>query len=354
MKTAVLGTGKMGVWFAKFCKENGDHVILAGRDPQKLQKLGKELGVETAGFKEATQSADRILICVSISAFEEVVKQIAPSIRDGQVVMDVCSIKEYPVQVMHDHIKQGVVLGTHPLFGPGSKGVKHKTYILTPTNPAEEKYAKEFKTWLDKEEAHTFIMTPQKHDELMSVVLGLTHFLGLAACETLMEQPDFAETKQVAGTTYRMLFTLAEATALETPDLFANLQTKLPRVRKVEEQLIKHTQEWLDLIKKQDSAAIVKRMEQLKAKLNQTDSGFANSYDVMYKLLESTEKKQNSRRTKPNPDFPRLFTPFCNFSRRNKTPIQAQKTKSKPKQAPQKTMGVVACDLHKEQAFACF
>ncbi len=43
MNTAVLGTGKMGVWFAKFCKENGDHVILAGRDPQKLQRLGKEL-----------------------------------------------------------------------------------------------------------------------------------------------------------------------------------------------------------------------------------------------------------------------------------------------------------------------
>jgi prephenate dehydrogenase len=133
-------------------------------------------------------------------------------------------------------------------------------------------------------------MSPQKHDELISVVLGLPHFLGLAACETLLEQKDFAETKQIAGTTYRMLFTLAEATALETPDLFANLQTKLPQVRKVEEQFIANAQEWLDLIKQNDSQGIMRRMDQLKAKLLSTDSDFAKSYEVMYRMLEATEK----------------------------------------------------------------
>ncbi len=291
MRTTVLGSGKMGVWFAKWCNEKGDHVVLAGRDPQKLEQLKQELGVEvTSNFQEACKEADRILICVSISSFEEVVKQIAPVIHTGQAVMDVCSIKEYPVRVMHENIKQGLVLGTHPLFGPGSKGVAHKTYILTPTNEAEEKYAAEFKLWLDKQGAHTFVFSPQKHDELMAVVLGMPHFLGLAACETLMAQPNFAQTKEVAGTTYRMLFTLAEATAMETPDLFANLQTKLPQVRQMEEQFIQNAQAWLELIKNKNQAAIVKRMEQLREKLQQTDPEFAKSYEVMYRMLEATEK----------------------------------------------------------------
>jgi prephenate dehydrogenase len=291
MRTAVLGSGKMGVWFAKWCTEKGDHVVLAGRDQHKLEQFKQEIGVETTtNFQEACKGVDRILICVSITAFEEVVKQIAPVIHEGQAVMDVCSIKEYPVQVMHDYIKQGLVLGTHPLFGPGSKGVAHKTYILTPTNPAEEKYALEFQKWLDKEGAHTFVLSPQKHDELMAVVLGMPHFLGLAACETLMAQPNFMQTKEVAGTTYRMLFTLAEATALETPDLFANLQTKLPQVKKLEEQFIANAQAWLDLVKSKNQAAIVKRMEQLHQKLEQTDPEFAKSYEVMYRMLEATEK----------------------------------------------------------------
>ena len=81
-------------------------------------------------------------------------------------------------------------------------------------------------------------MSPQKHDQLMSVVLGLPHFLGLVACETLLEQKDFPETKKMAGTTYRMLFTLAEVAALETPDLYANLQMKLPEMGKIEDLYI--------------------------------------------------------------------------------------------------------------------
>jgi prephenate dehydrogenase len=290
MKTAILGAGKMGVWFAKFCKEKGDTIVIADRNAEKLAKLKKELNVETADFACAVKDADRVLICVSISSFEEIVKKISPSIHQGQVVMDVCSIKEFPVNVMHQYLKGALVLGTHPVFGPGSNGVKHKAYVLTPTNPQEQAYAEEFKVWLEKEEAHVFIMTPKKHDELMSVVLGLPHFLGLAACETLLEQPSFGESKKLAGTTYRMLFTLAEATAQETPDLYANVQTKLAGLGKIEELFIANAEQWLDLMKKKDSGAIIDRMERLKAKLAKVDSDYDKSYEVMYKMLESTEK----------------------------------------------------------------
>jgi prephenate dehydrogenase len=124
----------------------------------------------------------------------------------------------------------------------------------------------------------------------MSVVLGLPHFLGLVACETLLDQKAFPETKLLAGTTYRMLFTLAEATALETPDLYANLQMKLPDMGKIEDLYIDKAQEWLDLIKQKNPQAIVDRMEQLKAKLLKVDPDFAESYEVMYKMLEATEK----------------------------------------------------------------
>ncbi|MFB3888508.1 MAG: prephenate dehydrogenase/arogenate dehydrogenase family protein [Candidatus Bathyarchaeia archaeon] len=299
MKTAVLGAGKMGVWFTKLCKEKGDTVILSDRNREKLTKLGNELGVETTpDFTEAVKAADTVMICVSISAFEDVVKKIGPSIRDGQVVMDICSIKEFPVRVMHENIKHGLVLGTHPVFGPGSKGVKHKAYILTPTNEAEAKYAESFKQWLEKQEARVFVMSPKKHDQLMSVVLGLPHFLGLVACETLLEQKNFAETKQVAGTTYRMLFTLAEATALETPDLFANLQMNLPEMGKIEELYIANAREWLALIRKKDPQAIADRMEQIKAKLLKADPDFAESYEVMYRMLEATEKSEPATRKK--------------------------------------------------------
>jgi prephenate dehydrogenase len=288
--TAILGAGKMGVWFVKFCKENGETVILADRKKEKLSRLSKELGVETADFAEAVMKADNVIICVSISAFEDVVKQIAPAVREGQNVLDICSVKEQPVRIMHQYIKNATILGTHPVFGPGSKGARNKAYILTPTTKKENAFAEKYKGWLEKVGARVFIMTPQKHDQLMSVVLGMPHFVGLVACDTLLEQPDFLETKKVAGTTYRMLFTLAEATALETPDLYANLQTSLPEMGNIENLFIKKAEEWLNLVKKKDTAAIVKKLEKLKAKLVATDGEFEKSYETMYKMLEAAEK----------------------------------------------------------------
>jgi len=289
MRTAVLGAGKMGIWFAKWCIEKGDTVVLADRNSQKLSKLKGELGVETADFPTAVRGVDRVLICVSISSFEEIIKKIAPVVSKGQPVMDISSIKEYPVNIMHKYLKDALVLGTHPVFGPGSHGVKNKAYVLTPTNPEEEAYAKEFHRWLEKEEAHVFIMTPKKHDELMSLILGFPHFLGLAACETLLAQPAFSESKKLAGTTYRMLFTLAESVAQETPDLYANVQTKLPGLGKIEELFIVYAQEWIDLMKKKDTIEIMARMDRLRAKLAKADKDYDKSYETMYKMLESTE-----------------------------------------------------------------
>jgi len=289
MRIAVLGAGKMGVWFAKFFLAEGYSVVVADRKKEKLSKLKKELPVETADFAEAVANADRVLICVSISAFEETVKKISPAVRNGQIVMDICSIKDFPVKTMHQHLKGGLVLGIHPVFGPGSTTIENKTFVLTPTTHEEEAFAADFKKLLETKKARVFVMSPQKHDELMSVVLGLPHFIGLVACDTLLEQADYPETKDVAGTTYRMLFTLAEVAALENPELFASLQLSLPELEKLENSFIEKATEWLNLIKQKDHAAIASRMERLKAKLMKASGDYERSYEIMYKMLEAAE-----------------------------------------------------------------
>jgi len=290
MKIAILGAGKMGVWFARFFQEEGYSVVLADRNGKKLERLKEELAVQTAGFVEAVQKADWVLICVSMNAFEAVAKTIGSHIVKGQIVMDICSVKEEPVRIMHKHIEEGLVLGTHPVFGPGSSGVKNKAFILTPTTRQEEEFAKDFKIWLEAKKARVFVVTPHKHDELMSVVLGFPHFAGLVACDTLLEMKDYPQTKDVAGTTYRMLFTLAEATAMEKPELFSSLQFSLPEMEKIEKLFIEKANEWLNLIKQKDSGAIAARMNDLKSKLARASPSYEKSYETMYRMLVAAEK----------------------------------------------------------------
>lgn len=52
---------------------------------------------------------------------------------------------------------------------------------------------------------------------------------------------------------------------------------------------ITKAKEWLSLIQSKDTEAIVKRMAKLKTELVEADEEFAKSYEVMYKMLESTE-----------------------------------------------------------------
>ena len=87
-----------------------------------------------------------------------------------------------------------------------------------------------------------------------------------------------------------MLFTLAEATALETPDLYAAVQTNLSNLGEIEDLFMTKAQELLALIKSGDQKAIAQHLEQVKKKLAKADSEFTKSYDDMYKMLESTEK----------------------------------------------------------------
>jgi prephenate dehydrogenase len=289
MKVAIIGAGKMGRWFTRFFLEEGDSVIVSSRSEGKLLKLKAEFGIEIASNVDAVKRADRILICVPIENFEEVVKEIHSHIRPDQVVMDICSIKEIPVKIMREYIKTGTTLGTHPVFGPGVKSIRDQNFILTPADRKEERFAENFKRWLEKRGANVFIMSPRRHDELMSVVLGLPHFLGLVVCDTLLDYGNFLETKRVAGASFKMLLTLAEAVASEETGFYASLQMRLPEIEKIEGLFLEKSREWLDVVRRKDRSAFADKMELVKRRLKEIDPDYAKSYEVMHRLLETVK-----------------------------------------------------------------
>lgn len=287
MRVAIIGAGKMGRWFTRFFLEEGDSVIVSSRTKEKLLKIRDEFGVEIAENVNAVKNADRVLICVPVENFEDVVKEIHSYIRSEQVVMDICSVKEIPVKIMHKYIKTGATLGTHPVFGPGVKSIKDQNIILTPISNKEKVFAENFKSWLEERQANVFIMSPRKHDELMSVVLGLPHFLGLVVCDSLLDYGNFLETRRVAGASYKLLLTLAEAVASEETEFYASLQMNLPEIEKIEGLFFEKAREWLNLVRRKDRLAFANKMELVKSRLMEVNPDFAKSYEVMHRLLEA-------------------------------------------------------------------
>jgi len=287
VRIAIIGgTGKMGLWLANYLVNDGHEVVLVGRSEEKLGKARAQLNVETTTSLEAVKDADAVLISVTIDSFEEVVEKLSPHLRPEQTIVDITSIKTMPVEVMHRHIKNGLVLGTHPVFGPGAKGIRDQNFVLTPTNNRETELAQKIRGYLEARGARVTMMSPEEHDEMMAVILGLAHFIAIVSADALLHFKRLNQTKQISGTTYRLLLTLVESVISEDPELYASLQMNLPGISETEEVFQRSLTTWADIIKNKDRQQFVRRMKSLKDSLEKSDSDFGKAYENMYKLLE--------------------------------------------------------------------
>ena len=289
MRIAIIGAGKMGRWFTRFFVGEGDSVVVSSRTREKLLKIRDELGIEVADSNvEAVEGADWVLVCVPLENLEAVLEEISSHIRSDQVVMDICSIKEIPVNLLHKYVKKGTTLGTHPVFGPGAKSIEGQNFVLTPVNDEEKRFAVEFRGWLEERGGKVVVMSPRRHDELMSLVLGFPHFVGLVAGDALMNNSDFVEAKQVGGASYRLLLTLAGAVASEEPGFYSNLHMSLPEMEKIEGLFLEKVEEWLKLVMAKDCGGFSRKMKEVKKRLQELDPDYELYYRLMYRLLDDS------------------------------------------------------------------
>jgi len=277
----------MGRWFANFLLKDGKQVIITGRNQSKLLRAKRQLGVEVADNVEAVKNSDVVVLSVPLDNFEEVVKEISPYIRPEQVIVDITSVKVLPLDIMHKYVKSGVVLGVHPMFGPGAKDVAGQNFVLTPTNEEAMALARKVKEYLEVKGAKATIMTPEEHDEMMAIVLGLSHFVAIASADTLFSFDKLKQAAAISGTTYKVLLMLVESVISEDPELYASLQMSLPNLAETEKLFQEKVRTWADLVKTKDRQKFVERMTHLKDRLREADPNFKKSYENIYKLLES-------------------------------------------------------------------
>ena len=286
LKTAIIGgSGKMGKWFARFLSQDGKEVIIAGRNQSRLLAVQRELGVQVASIEEAVKTADVVLLSVTIDSFEEVVRRISSFVRPDQLVVDITSVKQMPVDIMHKYLK-GTVLGTHPVFGPGARDLVSQNFVLTPTNEAENELAQKAKEYLEAKGARVSIMTPREHDEMMAVVLGLAHFISIVSADTLAGVGKLPQLKAIGGSTYRVLVTLVESVISEDPELYATLQMNLPHVPELEALFQKNAAEWASMVKGKKRQEFVRRMAEVRNRFEKGDPAFGRAYENMYKIME--------------------------------------------------------------------
>jgi len=150
----------------------------------------------------------------------EVLSQIKPYLSPTTLVVDTCSVKVYPVQVMLQHLgSDRPLLATHPMFGPDSakQGLKNLPIVVHPLggdHPLQDDWLRRFQEM----GLRVLLMSPEEHDEVAAFTQGLTHLVGRVLKEMNLEQHPMA-TKGFSN-----LFEIMNQTCNDPWQLFLDLQ----------------------------------------------------------------------------------------------------------------------------------
>ncbi len=178
----IIGFGRFGRLAARHLAKDFK-VYVASREPVP-EKAVKACGCRLAGLDVACRQKI-VILCVPISAMEQVLESIADRLEPGALVVDVCSVKQYPVKWMKNLLPTHTrILATHPMFGPDSvtAGLDGHKIVLWPVRLSAGRYRR-IRRWLEVTGLRVIEADPDEHDRSIAISLALTHFIGRALAE---------------------------------------------------------------------------------------------------------------------------------------------------------------------------
>ncbi|WP_459201351.1 prephenate dehydrogenase [Methanococcus sp. CF] len=288
------GTDGLGKWFASFLKNRGYDVIVSGRDVIKGKEVEKELGVTyTNNNINAAKKGDIVIISVPINVTESVIKDVAPHVREGSLLMDITSIKERPAKLMNELSKSGVfVLPTHPMFGPETPSLNRQVVILTPIEKEKNPFFEKVKDFLEIEGAKVIVVSPKEHDKIMGVVQGLTHFVYISLGSTLKDLGiDIKESRNFASPIYELMINIIARIIGQNPYLYADIQMHNPQIKLIHDTFIRNCENISEIVQNKDRDNFVENMKNSAKHFgNETKRGLNCSNKAVYAISKETEK----------------------------------------------------------------
>jgi len=219
------GTGETGSWFARYFKSKGWEVAVWG--PSGRVQVAERLGVRYAHDMMAeVEDSDVVLVSVLIEKTVEVVRQVAPHMHSGSLIMDVTSVKSEPVRAMKTYAPRGVeVLGTHPMFGPTMLSLSGQTIIFTPVEGRTGVWLQRIRSLFESDGAKIEILGAEEHDEIMAVVQALTHFayIGIGAALKSLDF-DVQRSHRFMSPVYEIMIDFVGRILDQNPELYASIQ----------------------------------------------------------------------------------------------------------------------------------
>ncbi len=239
----------MGSWLANIMEPLGF----------EIHKVGRKTSLTP---EEMARICDVVVISVPIDETMNVIRKLAPLVREDALLMDLTSIKTEPIVAMCKY-SQAEVIGLHPLFGPDVSTDKPLRVAVCPGR------GERWLDWLYKvlQEAglDITVLQPQEHDRLMGLIQAVNHFstiaLGLLISRSGLNLDDL---KKCSTLTFRERLDRIVAILNQPGELFGSLLMDNPYSVTFLDQYLEAGKELAEIAKRKDRDAFMDLFKKMK------------------------------------------------------------------------------------------
>ena len=284
------GTDGLGKTLIYYFRDEFE-VYITGTDHKKGRNVARELNVNyiesNAGLANIS---DILVISVPIQFTSSVIKEVAPFMKSGSLMVDVTSVKEEPSKTMAECLPDTVeYIPTHPVFGPRTTRLDNQVIVLTADKKG--KWYPKVYNYLAGKNMRIIETTAEKHDFMMSIVQVLTHFSFISTASAIEKlKVDLTESEDYESPIYNLMIDMIARIVSQNPYLTYNIQSMNSNGQKIRNTFADAVIELRDVINSNDEDEFVniaikatKHMGDITNALGRSDKAIsALSYEYTY------------------------------------------------------------------------
>ena len=266
-------------------------VYITGRDHKKGRAVANDMNVNYIESNEDLANiSDILVISVPIQYTSDVIREVAPFMKSGSLMVDVTSVKEGPTRTMSEALPENVeYIPTHPVFGPRTTRLDNQVIVLTADKKGEW-YPKVY-DYLAGKNMRIIETTAEKHDFMMSIVQVLTHFSFISTASAIEKlRVDLSETEDYESPIYNLMIDMIARIVSQNPYLTYNIQSMNNNGPNIRNTFADAVLELRDVINNGDEEKFIdiaikatKHMGDIKNALGRSDKAIgALSYEYSY------------------------------------------------------------------------
>jgi prephenate dehydrogenase len=287
---AVIGAGgNMGCWFSRYFNNKGIGISVYDIKPASMKCSSNTIIYEN--ITNCVQGADLVLVCVPTKTTPLMIHECASKMKPGAILAEISSVKQQTSMALKKISSKIKPLCIHPMFGPGRKDLKQMKILLIPVRNEEN----ELKILNEIFEEAIVVVIPNAkiHDELIGVVLGLTHYINMVFAGTISKQ-DLSYLRDVTGTTFEIQSLLAASIMTEEPDLLISLLLENQSVKKHIQNYLSESNKVARLIFNENDLDLKTKYLKTRSILQQHQN-LESSYKRMYQIVEKLRDYKGTR-----------------------------------------------------------